>query len=108
MPYIPPHLRPGWVPPPPPAPKAPKPRGVHYKSNNTGLPSTNLQIHRYEKNAPTKTFTIGKRKLRVEKVPTYRRKSALKGKSKHRQTRAAKSNEKTAKHVRKTHKAHSQ
>ena len=107
MPYIPPHLRPGWVPPAPPAPKAPKPRGVHYKSNNTGLPSTNQHWHRYEKNAPALTLTLGKRKLRAEKVPTHRRKSALKGKSKHHQTRVAKSAEKEKSHVRKTQKAHS-
>jgi len=118
MPYIPPHLRPGWVSPPPPAPKAPKPRGVHYKSNNTGLPSTNQHWHRYEKNGVPDTLAnaskahnvstaLSKRKVRAVKVPTYKRKSALKGKSKHRKTRAAKSNEKEKKHVRKTHKAHS-
>lgn len=114
MPYIPPHLRPGWIAPPPPAPKAPKPRGVHYKSNDTGLPSTNQHWHRYEKNAaPAEqarnvSVALSKRKVRAVKVPTYKRKSALKGKSKHRQTRAAKSAEKDKKHVRKTHKAHSQ
>ena len=118
MSYVPPHLRPGWKPSAPAAPKAPKSRGVHYKSNATGLPSTNQHWHRYEKNGAPDTLAnagkahnvssaLSKRKVRAEKVPTYKRRSALKGKSKHRRTRVAKSAEKEKKHVRKTHKAHS-
>jgi len=44
--YVPPHLRPGYKPASPPKPVE-KRRGVHYKSNETGLPTHNLKVYRF-------------------------------------------------------------
>ena len=85
--YVPPHLRPGYV--KPIAVEAlaevaaPRRRGVHFKSNNTGLPSHNQSWFRYNK-TPARSPTTAEKKamkynLSRRKVATKKRKSALKG-----------------------------
>jgi hypothetical protein len=78
MPYVPPHLRPGYVPsvPKPAEPAKPKRRGAHFKSTETGYPSHNITEFRYNRNAPFLTQrNITKFRLLSKKQPT---KSALK------------------------------
>lgn len=78
MPYVPPHLRPGYVPsiPKPAEPTAPKRRGAHFKSTETGYPSHNITEFRYNTSAPFLTQrNITKFRLLSKKPPT---KSALK------------------------------
>jgi len=77
MPYVPPHLRPGYVKPDPPAPSKPKRRGAHFRSNETGLPSHNLTHHRYNRNGPTLSSRQVNRIRLLSRRPV---KSAIKGK----------------------------
>jgi hypothetical protein len=85
--YVPPHLRPGYV--KPVAVEqvakvvAPRRRGVHFKSNNTGLPSHNQTWFRYNK-TPARSPTLAEKKvlkynLSRRKFTDKKRKSALKG-----------------------------
>ena len=89
--YVPPHLRPGYklqVQAAAAAAEAQagvvkKRRGVHFKSNVSGLPSHNIRWHRYNK-TPARSPTAAEKKtlkynLSRRKVATKKRKSALKG-----------------------------
>jgi hypothetical protein len=85
--YVPPHLRPGYKAVAAAEAKAvagPRRRGVHFKSNVSGLPSHNIRWHRYNK-TPARSPTSAEKKalkynLSRRKVLTKKRKSALKGK----------------------------
>jgi len=85
MPYIPPHLRPGYTPTVRAQP-APRRRGVHFKSNNTGLPTHNLTMHRYNKNAPHPTM---RQIIRTRLLSKSKLKSAIKGKTNKRRAKSA-------------------
>lgn len=92
MPYIPPHLRPGYVasvPAPAPVPVV-KRRGAHFKSNESGLPTQNRTEHRYNRNAPIISF----RDVTRARLLTRRQapKSALKGKKSQTKRRAHSAN----------------
>jgi hypothetical protein len=83
--YVPPHLRPGYKAEPKAVAEEPKAerRGVHFKSNISGLPSHNQRWHRYNK-TPARSPTSAEKKalkynLSRRKVLTKKRKSALKG-----------------------------
>ena len=81
--YVPPHLRPGYKSQVAAEAAAPKRRGVHFKSNVSGLPSHNIRWHRYNK-TPARSPTAAEKKamkynLSRRKVLTKKRKSALKG-----------------------------
>ena len=105
MPYIPPHLRPGYVPavPKPAEPVAPKRRGAHFKSTETGYPSHNITEFRYNINAPFLTQrNITKFRLLSKKGPV---KSALKTSKKTKKRKAVSLEYK--KHLRQTLKAKS-
>jgi len=97
MPYVPPHLRPGYqqtIPKPP----SPKRRGAHFRSTETGYPSHNITEFRYNINAPFLTQrNITKFRLLSKKPPA---KSALKT-SKHTVKRRAASleNKKRVRHT---------
>ncbi len=80
-PWVPPHLRPGYVAPPPKV----KPRGVHYVSNVSGHEEDNVKMRRYTLAVRTRTPTraekaaavlqsLVKRKVKAKGT----RKSALK------------------------------
>jgi hypothetical protein len=84
--YVPPHLRPGYQ-----AAEAHaeakaaevKRKGVHFKSNVSGLPSHNIRWYRYNK-TPARSPTAAEKKalkynLSARRVSTKKRKSALKG-----------------------------
>jgi hypothetical protein len=87
MPYVPPHLRPGYVKPEPPQAPAPRGRGAHFRSSETGLPSHNLTHHVYNRNAPP----INARRVTMLRLLSRKPiKSALKGKKQ--QTKRARSN----------------
>ena len=80
-PYVPPHLRPGYK--PTPVEPVVRRRGVHFKSNTTGLPSHDLRVHRYNK-TPARSPTEAEKKakkynLSKRKILTKKRKPALKG-----------------------------
>ena len=82
MPYLPPHLRPGYVPsvPKQAEPQVPKRRGAHFKSTETGYPSHNITEFRYNINAPFLTQrNITKFRLLSKRAPV---KSALKSSKK--------------------------
>ena len=90
--YVPPHLRPGYKPQVAveaqaqalaAAEAAKKRRGVHFKSNVSGLPSHDIRWHRYNK-TPARSPTAAEKKamkynLSRRKVTAKKRKSALKG-----------------------------
>jgi hypothetical protein len=86
--YIPPHLRPGYQAQVEAAQAkaeevGPKRRGVHFKSNISGLPSHNIRWHRYNK-TPARSPTAAEKKamkynLSARRLTSKKRKSALKG-----------------------------
>ena len=89
--YIPPHLRPNYKPVVK-EPIKPKPRGVHYKSNMSGLRTHNEKWHRYSlkklsPNKPKHLKKLGSRKLRKSPI-----KSILKGKKKQQTRKIASAN----------------
>ena len=104
--YVPPHKRPGYNPSAaavaaaaPAAAAASRRRGVHYLSEQTGLPTSNLKIHRFagilaNLPAPTRSAratatsrSLARRSVRASAAP---RKSAMKGTKKtKRKTRSA-------------------
>lgn len=95
--YVPPHLRPGYKPQSP-APLPPsRARGVHYLSEKTGLPTSDLKIHRFagilaNLPAPTRSSraVATSRSLARRTIRAVPRKSAMKGTKKaKRQTRSA-------------------
>ena len=85
--YVPPHLRPGYVPsaPKPAVPALPKKRGIHFKSNVSGLRSENERWHRFTIKNGVKTPTRAERatsvskRLSKRKVRTVKAKSIVKG-----------------------------
>jgi hypothetical protein len=101
MPYLPPHLRPGYKPEPKKAP-SPTRRKAHFKSNTTGLPTHNLTIKLYNRDTPFKT----PREIRKQSLKSkLKRKSSLKKTLK--KTRLVKSASLKNKRVRNTLKAKS-
>jgi hypothetical protein len=77
--YVPPHLRPGYI------PEVPKTvtsvigrkRGIHFKSDITGLPSHNIKTRFFDKNEPLK---LSRQVNRSRLLSRRTIKSALKGK----------------------------
>ena len=80
--YVPPHLRPGYVPAAPVViEQKPKRRGAHFKSNVSGLRSQNEQWHRFTIKNGVKTPTRAERATSVSKALSKRkvRKTKVKG-----------------------------
>ena len=81
--YVPPHLRPGYVPsaPKPVAAPVPRKRGAHFKSNVSGLRSQNERWHRFTIKNGVKTPTRAERATSVSKALSKRkiRKTKAKG-----------------------------
>ena len=90
--YVPPHLRTGYVAPAPVLTIPVKPRGVHFRSNITGMRTHNEQWRRHK--TPTRSPTAAEKKrlkynLSKRVLRKTARKSALKGKRQtKRQTRS--------------------
>ena len=96
--YVPPHLRPGYVPaaPKPVAPQVPKKRGAHFKSNVSGLRSENERWHRFTIKNGVKTPTRTEKAATVSKALSRRKVRTVKAKSAVKGTRKAKRATKSA------------
>ena len=96
--YVPPHLRPGYVPsaPKPVAPQGPKKRGIHFKSNVSGLRSENERWHRFTIKNGVKTPTRKERAISASKALSKRKVRTVKAKSAVKGTRKAKRATKSA------------
>ena len=90
MKYIPPHLRPGHIPLKQ-TPAVVKTHGTRFRSETTGLPSSNVQMRFFDKTAPnlTRSQQAHKNSQKLARRQIRQRgrtlKSALKGSKKHQQ-----------------------